>query len=65
MLTPRELFCAQGFPADYIIDLDFRGKPLPKSDQIACCGNSVSPPLAEALVSANCGHLARYREAAE
>jgi DNA (cytosine-5)-methyltransferase 1 len=65
MLTPRELFCAQGFPADYIIDLEFKGKPLPKSDQIACCGNSVSPPLAEALVAANCGHLARYREAAE
>lgn len=65
MLTPRELFCAQGFPVDYVIDLEFKGKPLPKSDQIACCGNSVSPPLAAALVSANCGHLARYREAAE
>ncbi|MER9870239.1 DNA cytosine methyltransferase [Mesorhizobium sp. M0136] len=65
MLTPRELFSAQGFPPDYIIDLDFNGKPLPKSDQIACCGNSVSPPMAAALVAANCGHLMRYREAAE
>lgn len=65
MLTPRELFSAQGFPPDYIIDLDFNGKPLPKSDQIACCGNSVSPPMAAALVAANCGHLVRYREAAE
>ncbi|TIM07593.1 DNA cytosine methyltransferase [Mesorhizobium sp.] len=65
MLTPRELFSAQGFPRDYIIDLDFNGKPLPKSDQIACCGNSVSPPMAAALVAANCGHLVQYREAAE
>ncbi|TPI39300.1 C-5 cytosine-specific DNA methylase [Mesorhizobium sp. B3-1-9] len=65
MLTPRELFCAQGFPADYIIDVDYAGRPLAKSDQIACCGNSVAPPIAAALVAANCGHLARYREAAE
>ncbi|MER8591464.1 DNA cytosine methyltransferase [Mesorhizobium sp. M1182] len=65
MLTPRELFSAQGFPPDYIIDLEHKGKPLPKSDQIACCGNSVSPPMAAALVAANCGHLVRYREAAE
>ncbi|TIM16262.1 MAG: C-5 cytosine-specific DNA methylase [Mesorhizobium sp.] len=65
MLTPRELFSAQGFPPDYVIDLDFNGKPLPKSDQIACCGNSVSPPMAAALVAANCSHLVRYREAAE
>jgi len=65
MLTPRELFCAQGFPVDYVIDIEFNGKPLPKSDQISGCGNSVSPPVADALISANCGHLARYREAAE
>lgn len=65
MLTPRELFSAQGFPPDYIIEFDFNGKPLPKSDQIACCGNSVSPPMAAALVAANCGQLMRYQEAAE
>lgn len=65
MLTPRELFNAQGFPPDYIIDLEFNGKPLPKSTQISGCGNSVSPPVATALVAANCGHLARMREAAE
>jgi len=64
MLTPRELFNAQGFPPDYIIDLMFEGKPLPKSSQISCCGNSVSPPMAQALVSANCNHLARVRMAA-
>lgn len=65
MLTPRELFSAQGFPPGYIIDLDFNGKPLPKSDQISCCGNSVSPPMAAALVAANCGHMAEFLEAAE
>lgn len=65
MLTPRELFNAQGFPPDYVIDLEFNGKPLPKDAQISCCGNSVCPPLAAALVAANCGHLARWREAAE
>jgi DNA (cytosine-5)-methyltransferase 1 len=65
MLTPRELFSAQGFPPDYVIDLEFNGKPLPKDAQISCCGNSVSPPMAAALVAANCGHLAAWREAAE
>lgn len=65
MLTPRELFSAQGFPSDYIIDLEHNGRPLPKSDQIACCGNSVSPPMAAALVAANCGHMSAYLEAAE
>ena len=65
MLTPRELFSAQGFPPDYVIDVEHDGRPLSKSDQIACCGNSVCPPLAAALVAANCAHLAAYREAAE
>lgn len=64
MLTPRELFNAQGFPPDYIIDLEYKGKPLPKSDQISCCGNSVSPPMAAALIAANCSHLSRYEVAA-
>lgn len=65
MLTPRELFGAQGFPADYIIDPIHNGKPLSKSDQIGCCGNSVSPPMAASLIAANCSDLIVYREAAE
>jgi DNA (cytosine-5)-methyltransferase 1 len=65
MLTPRELFGAQGFPANYIIGPIYNGKPLSKSDQIGCCGNSVSPPMAAALVGANCSDLIEYREAAE
>lgn len=65
MLTPRELFNAQGFPADYKLDLDITGKPISKTTLVSCCGNSVSPVVAEALVAANCQHLAKYREAAE
>lgn len=53
MLTPRELYNAQGFPADYIIDRDYTGKSYPKSKQVARCGNAVPPPFAEALVRAN------------
>lgn len=53
MLQPRELFNAQGFPPDYIIDPLYNGKPLSKSAQVRMCGNSVCPPLAAALVKAN------------
>ena len=53
MLTPRELFNAQGFPADYCIDVGPNGEPISKADQVARCGNSVPPPFAEALVRAN------------
>ena len=53
MLTPRELYNAQGFPADYIIDRDVYGKKITRTAQVARVGNSVCPPLAEALVRAN------------
>lgn len=53
MLTPRELYAAQGFPQDYIIDHDYTGKQYPKSKQVARCGNAVPPPFATALVRAN------------
>ena len=53
MLEPHELFAAQGFPRDYIIDRDAQGNPIPKYKQVARCGNSVCPALAEALVRAN------------
>jgi DNA (cytosine-5)-methyltransferase 1 len=65
MLTPRELYNAQGFPTDYRIDSDIDGKPFSKSVQVSCVGNSVSPPVARAIVAANCQHLVEYREAAE
>ncbi len=57
MLQPHELFKAQGFPEDYIIDRDQDGKPLSKTAQVARCGNSVPPPLAEVLVRANLPEL--------
>lgn len=53
MLAPHELFRAQGFRSDYIINPMVKGKPLTKTAQIRMCGNSVCPPLAEALVRAN------------
>ena len=58
MLTPRELYRAQGFGDDYVIHEGtdpFTGQaiPLTKTAQIRMCGNSVCPPLAEALVRAN------------
>lgn len=53
MLSPRELYRAQGFPDNYIIDRDSHGKPITKTEQVAKCGNSVCPPIAEALVRAN------------
>lgn len=53
MLEPHELFAAQGFPADYVIDHDATGKKFTKTAQVARCGNAVCPPLAVALVRAN------------
>ncbi|MGR9386418.1 DNA cytosine methyltransferase [Rhizobium leguminosarum] len=65
MLTPRELYSAQGFPVDYKIDADANGRPFSKNVQVSCVGNSVSPPVAAAIVAANCNHLIEYQEAAE
>lgn len=62
MLTPRELFDAQGFPPDYIIDVDADGKPYPKSEQVARCGNAVCPPIPTALVKANLPELCLGKE---
>ena len=71
MLTPRELFNAQGFPADYAIEGhwieaagDWTWKPFPKDVQVSCCGNSVCPDLARALVEANCTHLMKLEQVA-
>ncbi len=58
MLQPHELFAAQGFPGDYVIRPRYNGKPLTKTAQTMLAGNSVCPPVAEALVSANCGAMA-------
>lgn len=57
MLEPEELYGCQGFPDDYIIDRDYEGKPYNRTEQVYFCGNSVSPPIAEALVKANLPEL--------
>ena len=68
MLSPRELFKAQGFPDSYItewgIDANGRRINLTKSAQVRMCGNSVCPPVAAALVGANLPELAINRRAA-
>lgn len=51
MLQPHELFLAQGFPASYRL-------VGTKTDQVRLCGNSVAPPVAEAIVRENCRHAA-------
>uniref|UniRef100_A0AAU8B773 DNA (cytosine-5-)-methyltransferase n=1 Tax=Dulem virus 34 TaxID=3145752 RepID=A0AAU8B773_9CAUD len=53
MLTPRELYRANGFPDDYKIERDYRGNIYGKTKQVARCGNAVPPPFATALVRAN------------
>lgn len=71
MLTPRELFNAQGFPPDYVIEGVWDGldsetpkfRAFPGHVQVSCCGNSVCPPVAAALVRANCGHFAEIERA--
>lgn len=64
MLTSRELFRAQGFPEDYKIEAAVDGKKLTKAEIVAKCGNSVCPPMAQALVEANCQHLMKMEIAA-
>ena len=53
MLTPRELYSAQGFGPSYQIEVTLAGKPLTKTAQTRMAGNSVSPPPAAALLKAN------------
>ncbi len=83
MLQPKELYLAQGFPANYIFEeipdpellfidgyqsvedpLSLPRKKLTKSSQVRMCGNSVCPPLAEALVRANFKHEQQFARAA-
>lgn len=59
MLSPRELYRAQGFPDSYIIDRGAAGEAITKTAQVRMCGNSVCPPLSRAIVAAN------YREAGQ
>jgi DNA (cytosine-5)-methyltransferase 1 len=57
MLEPKELYRAQGFPEDYIIDFDVDGKQYSKAEKVKRVGNSVPPAFAEALTRANLPEL--------
>lgn len=62
MLKARELKLAQGFPTDYVIDIEsVTGKKYSEAKQIARLGNAVCPPVATALIRANCPEMA-YRK---
>jgi DNA (cytosine-5)-methyltransferase 1 len=83
MLAPHELYLAQGFPADYVIEeipdptllfadgvqaaadpLRLPRVSLTKSAQVRMCGNSVCPPVSEALIRANFVHEQQLYQAA-
>lgn len=64
MLQPHELYAAQGFPPDYIVDCGHDGRRLTKGAQVRMVGNSVSPPPAEALIRVNFAHEQSWRRAA-
>jgi DNA (cytosine-5)-methyltransferase 1 len=53
MLTPRELYRAQGFPDNYVIDRGHDGRKLSNKAQVMMVGNSVSPWPMMALIKAN------------
>ena len=62
MLQPRELYRAQGFPDTYQIERGADGRTLSKAAQVRMCGNSVCPPLAQALVRVNYAEQANQQE---
>lgn len=57
MLTPRELYRAQGFREDYIIDHGHDGRKFTKDQQVRMVGNSVPPDVIAAIYRANLGEL--------
>lgn len=64
MLRPPELYRAQGFPADYVIDRTADGRPINGTHAVRMVGNSVSPPPLRALAEANLDRAQTMRKAA-
>lgn len=64
MLTPRELYNANGFPKTYIIDRGHDGRVFSKSTQVRMCGNAVPPPLGRAVIAVNWNSRVEMRRAA-
>lgn len=58
MLTPRELYRAQGFRENYIIEYGHDGRKFTKDQQVRMVGNSVPPDVIAAIYRANLGELA-------
>ncbi|MCA1336856.1 hypothetical protein [Pseudooceanicola marinus] len=66
----RMLFTAQGLPRDYVNeggweqdrDGGWNWRSFTKNTQVSCVGNSVCPPVAAAVVKANCGQLAERED---
>jgi DNA (cytosine-5)-methyltransferase 1 len=55
MLQPRELFRSHDFPDSYRIEQGIDGEAMTKEAQVRMCGNSVPPPMAEAIIQAQFG----------
>lgn len=53
MLRPAELYRAQGFPPEYIIDRTADGRPISTTAAVRMVGNSVSPPPLAAILDSN------------
>ena len=64
MLAPHELAAAQGFPTNYVLDRLADGRSVNKKDQVRLIGNSVSPPMAEAVIRSNLVHDQMVRRVA-
>lgn len=64
MLRPPELYRAQGFPGDYIIDRTADGRAINGTRAVRMVGNSVSPPPLRAIAQANLGLAVGVAEAA-
>jgi DNA (cytosine-5)-methyltransferase 1 len=66
MLTVRELYRAQTFPPDYVIDRDVKGRPITTTQATLMCGNAVPPLMAKLLYQGNVAPSAsaQAREAA-
>lgn len=53
MLDPDELYLCQGFKKSYVFTEGVSGKKFNKETQVKMCGNSVSPPVATAIIKSN------------
>lgn len=60
MLVERELFTAQGFPRDYVIDRTADGRRITRERSVRMAGNSVAPPPYRAVLEVNLDPVDTY-----